>query len=593
MTAHAAHIDFETQSAVDLKKRALDVYANHPTTQPYCLGFAFDDDPVHLMDSLPTHEGRRLCTSGAAGADRLMRHVAAGELVYAHNAAFELAIWNSICVPRYGWPVLDAGQVRCTMAMCYAMALPGALEHAAAAVGIDMQKDMAGHRIMMQLAKPRPKRRKRGEPAIGVCPHCNGEGWNALLESLCSCTEFHDDVEKYQRVYAYCRMDVAVERALHKRLLELTPAEQHLWTIDRRINSRGVQIDVPAARAALRVIASEMTRFNREMDIVTGGVVPACTNTKALADWVRLQGVPCAGVAKPDVIDLLDGDLPGDVRTPVGLDGEVDIRPGAVRKALLLRQEAGKSSLAKIDRMIEVMGADGRVRNTKQYHSATTGRWGGRHTQFDNLPRPPRWLKKASDQDAVLNALIDGKGADYIAMMYGSPLDALVACVRGFIVAADGCDLIAVDYSNIEGRVLAWLAGEAWKLDAFRAADAGTGPGIYELTYARSFDVAVDTVDEFMRQIGKVVELACGFGGGVGAFQAMAKVYNVKVSDKQADEFKTRWRGIHPNITGYWDALEKAAINAVLFGGVHSAGPDGREVRFKVAGSFLWCRLPS
>lgn len=586
--SEAAHIDFETQSCVDLKSRALDVYANDLTTRPHCLGFAFDDEPVFVARSKWGGDRMRHMLPGPQ-LDRLLDHVAAGRIVYAHNAAFEWAIWNKVCAPLYGWPELKASQLRCTMAMAYAMSLPGALEHLAAALGLDMQKDMQGNRVMMQIARPKTSAEARRK---ANCPRCEGRGWDHFLDCFCACTEWQTDESKYERTADYCATDVETERAAHRRLLELIPVEQELWTLDHAINNRGVQIDVTAARAALDVIASEKKRLDRDMRAATGGAVEKCTSVAALTGWVREQGVEVDGIAKADIIDLLDSDLPGDEQD---IFGEI-ATPGPVRQALTLRQEAGKSSLAKLDKMMAVMGSDGRVRNTKQYHAASTGRWGGRHTQFDNLPRPPKWLKTATDQNTVLNAVSTMPTEDaiaYIVTMYGPALDALVACVRAFLIARHGCDLVAVDFSNIEGRVLAWLAGEEWKLDAFRAADNGTGPGIYELTYARSFDVAIDTVDEFMRQIGKVVELACGFGGGVGAFQAMAKVYNVKVSDKQADEFKSRWRSIHPEVVGYWKALETAAINAVLFGNTYSAGPEGREVRFKVNGSFLWCRLPS
>jgi hypothetical protein len=850
----AVHIDFETRSVIDLKKRGLDVYANHASTDLLSLAVAFNDEPAELVMARSTEHGGLALTKPL---NRVLDHVRDGGIVYAHNAQFEFTIWNTVCVPRYGWPALKLEQMRCTMAMALAMSLPGKLEELVEALRLDVKKDMTGHRVMQQISRPRKK------PAED-CPHCRGDG--AFLGDACDCVVWWEDAAKYQTVFDYNVQDVEAERAAHQHLRELSDFEQRVWIVDQKINRRGMAFDAPAARAALEVVAEEKQRLDARMKKLTGGHVSTCTNAKALAAWVNDQGVATDGVAKADVNMLLeDDDLPADVRA-----------------ALLLRQEAGRSSVAKLEKGLDMLGPGERLRYSKQYHSATTGRWGGRGVQPDNFPRPPKALGKPALQDEILRALRAGRRADYLDLIYGAPMEVLSACLRAFIKAGEGKTLIAPDYSNVEGRKIAWLAGEEWKLQAFRDADAGTGPGIYELTYARSFNVDVATVTPDQRQVGKVClagdtllltqngikrlgdvlasdklwdgvewvthegvvdngvrpvvnvagievtpdhlmltgatwtparqlassestlclalatgsanlpswawsasrkvharqtsqessvlavllrtpftsttstkgsasaarralekilrigarifghmrmlsrmtgtadaysivsprastaaqtraiedtqttadeafastqsgcttdarsspiwsrstggmrltwnwiaatltgamsraiygsshgattqrtneacktfkrestvskrvydianagprkrftiicdrgflishncELALGFGGGVGAFQAMARVYNVQIADEQADVVKNLWREQHKNIVNYWYALERAAINAVMTGNVFDAGAPGREVKFRYVGDHLWCRLPS
>ena len=351
----ALSIDFETRSVVDLPDANAYVYFDHPTTDVWCMAYAFDGEEVELWtpdsDEPPT---------------RVFEHIAAGGLVNAWNAAFERLCFSKMMGPRYGWPVPKLTQWRCTMAAAYAMSLPGSLDMAAPAIGLDIRKDDAGYRLMLQMSKPRRPRKDEPQKLY-----------------------WWDDEAKRQRLGEYCKQDVRVERAVGSRLLPLSDAEQKVWFLDQVINDRGVYVDKELCEKSKVIVAEATRRLDAEIAEITDFAVTAASNTGAIRKWLAASGLQTDSVAK-DVLETL---LARDDLTQ------------EQRRVLEIRRDGGKSSTAKIDAMLARRQADGRMRGNLQYHGAGTGRWAARGAQLQNLMRP---TESASAVSQIIDMILEG-----------------------------------------------------------------------------------------------------------------------------------------------------------------------------------------
>ncbi len=558
------HIDFETRSVIDLKEVGVHEYAKHPTTDLWCAAYAFDDEEPDVWlppDPMP---------------QRLSDHVRSGGEIRAYNSQFERVLWREVLTPRYGWDEPELEQFQCVMARAYAMSLPGDLGGAAAAVGLDAQKDGAGQRLMLQMCRPRAEK-----PLT-----------------------WWDQPEKVDRLIQYCKQDVVVEQQLDKRLLNLSESEICVFSLDQRINDRGVRIDRDLCRSSIQVVSKTQERLDAEMRELTKGQVSACSNVNELVAFLRTQGVETESVAKAALLELLDGDL-----------------PERARRALELRQEAAKTSTAKIRQMLNRSERDGFMRGNLQYHGAGTGRWAARGAQLQNLPKPTKG-RTARDFDLMVD-LLSTADVNAIDMFYGRPLTVVADCIRPMIMAPDDCEIYAADFSSIEARGVAWLAGQTDKLERFRNKE-----DLYcffaQRIYGREIIKGRDTAE---RDVGKVGDLAGGYGGGVGAFSKMAKQGGIDLDkiakpiwesasaehfEKAARAYDKRksgyglsreawiacellkliWREQNPKVPQLWRDLEDAAIDAVGNPGKVTQIPNGK-IKFRRAGSFLFCRLPS
>ena len=491
-------IDIETRSTADLRKVGAHPYAKHPTTGIWCVCYATGDESVKVW--YPCRE--------PAPKDFLW--ALDNDILIAHNAAFERAVLSA-----YLNVELPVDRWICTMAEAYAMALPGGLDDLAHALGLEETKDKKGHALMMRMARPRKV-------------HKDGT------------IEWWDDLARVMRLTEYCVQDVEVTRECYRRLSRLIPSERHLWEVDQYINDRGVYVDRESATLASEICKVEKKRLNRAMLHASGGVVKTTNANKDLSAWLTRTGQPVTECDKQAVDSLL-------ASTSIGPQ---------TRRMLELRQEASYSSVAKLDTLLRCTADDDpRLRGLFQYHAASTGRWGGRKFQPQNIPRPT--ISQASIE-AIIEQLPNADAIDRIDMLTGAAIPALSNCLRAMLTAPPGKMLCGIDYSAIEARVLAWMAGEQWVIEVFRR-----GGKIYEEAAAKIFGVSVDAVTKEQRQIGKTSELACGFGGGDAAILRFADTFGIEISPDFASEIKTAWRRSHPMIVKFWHNLERAAKLAI------------------------------
>lgn len=459
------------------------------------------------------------------------------ERVVVHNAIFERTVL------RYCGVNLPIEKTVCTMALSRLHGLPGGLLLAGRLLGL--QNDMLKTEIDLRLMRMFCTGRKRADPAE------HPEDWKAFTE--------------------YARQDVEAMRALYRSMPTFNTAnnfEREVWMAEQRINDRGFLVDLDTVARVIEETNERKNVLDARTSELSGGEISSARQRNALLAFLKREyELPIADLTKTTLNQMLqDEDLP-------------DI----VKELISVRLESALSSVSKYKTLSGSAGSDGRVRDTLVYCGASrTGRWAGRRFQPQNLPRPKL---SASEIETCIEAFRDGS----ISLLM-PPGEAARDCIRGMVIAPPGKVLVMSDYANIESRVLAWLAGEEQKVEDFRQADAGLTKDIYTLSYSRVFGVPIEQVTSEQRQIGKVMELALGYQGSVGAFSSMASLYGVSLSDRQVLDVVNRWRQANPNIVGFWRSVEAAAVRA--------AYNPGKIVRlgflaFARAGSWLVIRLPS
>lgn len=574
-------IDFETRSVLDVRKTGAWRYAQHPSTEILCMSYRVGNAQTGLW------------TPDLPFPQELIDHVEAGGEFEAHNAQFEFAIWLFVLSKgRHGGPPVPLPKRwRCTLALCAHRALPIALDDVGDALPLETKKNPRGKYLLQQLSKPRKPRKAEREAFVEQGLE-DPDDWPTL---------WREDWDLIEELYDYCIQDTDTECGVSDMLGELPPPEQRIWVLDQKINRRGVQIDVEAVHACHKVVALIKEELNAEIATITDGAVSAGSEVAKIKDWLNEQGLALDDLTK-DTIKHARRRLK--IMVERGTPWE-EVRH--VDRVLAIRQQTSRSSTSKLDTFLRWVMDDGRVRGMLQYHGASTGRWAGRGPQPQNFPRGSLedYAKKLGLPEpeamelliATIKVAAEMSDPLFIEETFGDPMEALATALRGLFVAAEGKVLRVSDFTAIEAVVLAWLAGEEWKLEAFRAAQRGEGPEIYCVAAEAVFGFPVNKKDNPKeRSIGKVLELASGYQGWIGAwrnFDSREPDEEGYLQDEEIAEYMGAWRNKHPATTAQWRALNDMAIRALKTGKPCGAPNLYYEVVYDNAGKWLTCVLPN
>ena len=529
-------IVLETYSSVDIAKAGAFKYVEAPDFEILLLAYAWNDGPVRVLDlaapwNIDTHDEEQDVIAGILDPETVK---------VAHNSAFERA-----CLSKYLDQELPAEEWEDTMIMAAMNGLPMSLDAAGAALQLKDQKIKEGTSLISYFCKP-------CKPTISN----GGRKRNRPVHAP----------DKWERFVEYCRRDVEVEQAIYYRLhrFPVPDWEREVWALDARINERGVLVDTELAHAAIDVDEAFTTTHSTELQRLTGLENP--NSVAQLKVWLESVGVSCESLNKATVSDLL-----------------ASVPDRTTRRVLELRQQLGKTSTKKYQSMLAAACQDDRVRGIMQYYGAgRTGRWAGRIVQPQNLPQ--------NHLDVIdrVRELVRQRDLETLEMAYDNVPDVLSQLIRTALVAKPGHTFLVSDYAAIEARVIAYLAGEQWRMDVF-----AEGGDIYCSSASQMFKVPVvkHGINGHLRQKGKIAELACGYGGGVGALKAFG-ADKMGLTEQEMQDIVTQWRQASPTIPSFWRAAENTAKRALEQPGRTFSLPYC-DVKYRKDADALRCRLPS
>lgn len=545
------HIDIETYSPEPIGDCGAYRYAMNPEFEILLVAYARDEEPTQIID----------LASGEKLPEWFVRALLDHKVTkHAHNAVFErvcFTIWlrrHTCLIADDEW--LNPMDWECSSVKAGRCGLPLSLKGAGEALRLSEQKMDEGKSLIQLFCTPR-KVRSGSE----------NEGLFGGLPKRVQPSEFPD---KWETFKAYCIRDVDVERSIEKTLswYEVSDFEKKLYAIDQRINDYGVRIDLDMVKEANRMDILTKSRLSAEAVTLTGLSNPnSGTQLKA---WLSER----LGIDIPSLTKTTLPDIVSEARKQ---------RDTIALRVLQIRAEMGKTSNAKYDAMLSVVGPDGRARGLTQFYGSRTGRWAGRLIQMQNLPQ-----NHINALDTARQMLKDGD-YDSLDLTFGNVPDTISQLIRTSFIPSEGKIYAVCDFSAIEARVLAWMAGEEWVLDTFRQ-----GGDIYCATASQMFHKPVEKhgVNSELRQRGKVAVLALGYGGGVSALDKMGGARLGMTEEEEADTVKM-WRNANPGIVAFWGLVEKAAKECIVYKTTRKVETPHTCVTFRMEDSTMTIELPS
>lgn len=524
-------IDIETYSSVDLKKSGVYPYAESDDFEILLFAYAWDDDPVEVID----------LAQGETLPDDVLQALTDSSITKtAFNANFE----RTGIAEHFGIEA-DPAQWKCTAVHALTLGLPGYLAGVAKAMRIEEQKDTAGTSLINYFSKPCKPTKVNGGRTRNFPEH---------------------DLKRWEQYKAYNIQDVVVERAIKQKLDKFKPTdfEYRLWQLDQKIIDSGVYLDSVLVEKAMACDLEESERSMNESKRITGLDNP--NSTAQLRGWLEAQGEPMPNLQAATVSQYIK-----------------DTNNEQVKQVLQLRQAMSKTSVSKYAAMENGSCKDGRVRGLLQFYGANrTGRWAGRLVQVQNLPRN---MMEYDDLHAA-RKLLKGGQFETLDVLYERVPDVLSQLIRTALVPAPGHRLIVSDFSAIEARVIAWFAGEHWRLDVFNSHGK-----IYEASAAQMFSVPIESIDKGsdLRAKGKIAELALGYQGAMGALMQMG-ADKMGLSEDEMTEIVNSWRAANAKIVKFWYDVGDAALKAVREKQVVNMQFG---LQFSYESGMLFIRLPS